>query len=100
MKVRLSEDGQADAERADAWWREHRPASPRLFADELGLALDLLSVSPGAGEVYKNLGGRALRRTLLEKTRQYVYHYAEDETVIVIAIWSTERGHGPPLRFA
>ena len=100
MKVRLSEDGQADAERVDAWWREHRPASPRLFADELGFVLELLATSPGAGEVYKNLRGRELRRTLLEKTRHYVYHYAESETVIVLAIWSTNRGHGPPLRLA
>lgn len=100
MKVRLSGDAEADALRIDAWWRENRPAAPTLFAEELAQVLELLRGSPDAGETYKRLQGQAVRRTLLEKTRHYVYHFVDDddETVVVIAIWSTERGHGPPLR--
>jgi len=28
------------------WWREHRPASPSLFTDELAEALELLAANP------------------------------------------------------
>ena len=98
MKVRLTDDGAADAERVDAWWRENRQTSPTLFNEELGRVLNLIGDSAGAGMIYKTLGGREVRRTLLEKTRHYVYHYVAEDAVVVVAIWGTERGNGPPLR--
>ena len=87
--------------RIDCWWREKRPSAPTLFADELALVLDLIRTSPSAGERSKRLDGQDVRRTLREKTRHYVYHFADDdeETAVVIAVWATERGRGPSLRF-
>jgi plasmid stabilization system protein ParE len=99
VKVRLNEDAEADVDVIDTWWRENRPEAPDLFRDELAAVLDLLASSPHAGETYKRLAGHAVRRTLLERTRRYVYHFvADDETVLVVAVWGTERGQGPRLR--
>jgi plasmid stabilization system protein ParE len=101
MNIRLNSSADDDAIRVDDWWRQNRPEAPTLFIDELVAALELLRTSPAAGERYKKLKGHWVRRTLLEKTRQYVYHFANDEegSVIVLAIWGTERRGGPPLRF-
>lgn len=99
MKVLLNEDAEADVDFVDAWWRENRKDAPNLFRDELTGILELLASSPRAGEAYKPLAGRTVRRTLLKRTRRYVYHFVlDDETVLVIAVWGTERGQGPPLR--
>lgn len=56
-----------------------------------------VSLAELAEEIYKTVRKRSVRRTLLEKSRHYAYHYVHEETVVLMAIWSTSRGHGPPL---
>lgn len=97
MKVRLSDEARADMLRIDTWWRENRPYAPDLFGEEIITVLELLATAPEAGETYRKIGGEAVRRTLLPKTRHYAYHHVQQDEVIVLAVWSTLRGEGPPL---
>ena len=53
MKVEFSGEARAQVERADAWWRENRPAAPDLFANELDQALIALEGTPGLGLRYE-----------------------------------------------
>jgi len=82
-----------------AWWREHRPAAPQLFALELADALELLAATPTLGIYYAKRRGRAIRRLLLPRSRYHIY-FTYDETADVIevcAVWQATRGRGPSL---
>lgn len=95
MKVELSDEARAAAGRADAWWRENRPAAPDLFANELDQALLALDGSPGVGLRYDPKPG--VRRLLLRRTGYHLYFLAEADRVFVVAVWSAYRGRGPEL---
>jgi plasmid stabilization system protein ParE len=84
----------------DGWWHANRPASPDLFADELGSAFDIIARTPNIGRSYQHPTVRGTRRILLRQTRYHVYYVASAEAVIVLAVWHARRGIGPPLRAA
>jgi hypothetical protein len=63
VKVEFSGEARAQVERADAWWRENRPAAPDLFANELDQVLVALEGAPGMGLRYEPKPG--IRRLLL-----------------------------------
>jgi hypothetical protein len=46
VKLRLSDLAQQQIEEIDAWWREHRQASPLLVREELREAVLLIESSP------------------------------------------------------
>lgn len=95
MRVELSAEARAEVERADAWWRENRPAAPDLFANELDQALIALEVAPGLGLRYAPKPG--IRRLLLQRTSYHLYFLVEANRVYVVALWSAYRGRGPAL---
>ena len=95
MKVELSAEAQAQVDRIDAWWREHRPAAPSLFAEELEAALRTLSATPAAALRYSPKPG--VRRLLLGRTRHHVYVVERESKLLVVAVWSAYRGRGPRL---
>ena len=82
-----------------AWWREHRPAAPQLFAVEVADALELLVATPTLGVQYMVRGGRPIRRLLLPRSRYHVYFtYDErDDLLDIRAVWHASRGDGPRL---
>jgi plasmid stabilization system protein ParE len=93
----LTPEARRQARSVDAWWREHRPYAPGLFAEELSSALTTLAGAPSAGRPYPHPRVRQVRRLLLPSTRHHVYYRIEEGAVIVLAIWSAVRGAGPPL---
>lgn len=95
MKVELSGEARAEVERADAWWRENRPAAPDLFANELDQALIALEGAPGLGLRYEPKPG--IRRLLLQRTSHHLYFLVQADRVYVVAVWSAYRGRGPAL---
>ncbi len=95
MKVELSGEARAEVERADAWWRENRPAAPDLFANELDQALIALEGTPGLGLRYEPKPG--ICRLLLQRTSYHLYFLVQADRVYVVAVWSAYRGRGPAL---
>jgi plasmid stabilization system protein ParE len=85
--------------RIGAWWKENRRAAPRAFDDELAHALELIALTPAAGEPWRSQKLPGVRRWLLEKTRYHVYYTADEEsrTVTVRMVWYAGRKRGPKL---
>jgi plasmid stabilization system protein ParE len=98
VKLRLSEEAQRDIETVDAWWREHRPAAPLLFRQELRAAIQQIETSPESGTPF--LGAKKpYRRVILPKSR-YLLYYEYDKATGVLAvasIWSARRSTNPNL---
>jgi len=97
-RVIVSDDAQAQSERADDLWRSNRADAPDLFDEEYSKALELLERYPDIGKRRRRVPG--LRVLLLRETRYHVYyvHDTEAEEVIVLAVWSAVRGRRPPLK--
>ena len=95
--VVLTEEARDQVRAVRAWWRQHRPAAPTLFADELAAALRRLSAAPSIGRGYSAPGLPGVRRVPLRVSRYHVYYAFDGDVVAVLAVWSSLRGHGPPL---
>jgi plasmid stabilization system protein ParE len=98
-RVELSPRAVCQIEAADEWWREHRPAAPLLFVDELEAALERLAVHPRSGRPYPRPRYPDLRRLVLTRTRYHIYYeYLPAEDVVWVEdVWSAVRGEDPPL---
>jgi plasmid stabilization system protein ParE len=97
--LRLSSELVVQADRADRWWREHRPAAPSLFAQELATTLARIRDLPLSGRPFPRPRHPQLRRAELARTRYFVvYEYDEvANTVLVHTVWSPSRRRSPPL---
>ena len=78
-------------------WRANRPASPSLFKAELDDAVSLVGRAASAWRKYDSAALEGVRRLPLQRTRFHVYYIVRANEVIVVAVWSALRGHGPPL---
>lgn len=97
--VRFSTQARAQAQAAHAWWKKNRPASPRLFRNELAEALDVLRTAPEIGQPYAHRRRKDVRRFVLQRTRYYLYYVVTPpDGVMILAVWSALRGRAPPLR--
>jgi hypothetical protein len=88
-EVRVASRAEGQIRAASAWWREHRPAAPQVFALEVADALDLLEVTPTIGVHYAQRDGRTIRRLLLPRSRYHLY-FTHDEAADVVevrAVW-------------
>jgi plasmid stabilization system protein ParE len=99
IRIQTTADVRRQVKDAAAWWRENRPEAPELFWRELSGALDLLRTAPLAGATYN---ARGVRRVLMPQTRYQVFYRYEASSgrLSVMAVWSSLRGKGPPLRNA
>ena len=95
--VVVSGDVEVQIGEIDRWWRQHRPAAPGLFVEELAACFDLLASAPYAGRRYAHPRIRDIRRMLLRSTGYHVYYTVRDEAVVVLAVWNASRGAGPDL---
>jgi plasmid stabilization system protein ParE len=93
--VRFSQAAFRHVDAADSWWRENRPAAPDLFLSELRRALSVVQGAPDSFAVLDEPRMHGLRRILLEKSRYHLYWTTTDDTIEILAIWHTSRGHGP-----
>jgi plasmid stabilization system protein ParE len=80
------------------WWRENRPASPDLLRRELAEARALLAEKPDVGPHVRG-AHPGVQRLLLLRTQYHIYYRVDRaaRAVIILAVWHTSRGTGPPL---
>lgn len=97
LALRFVPRARVQADEAERWWRSNRAAAPDLFASELDELLERVRLLPAAGSRYRNAALPDLRRCLMRQTGFHVYYVVRDEDLVVVAIWSGRRGHGPPL---
>ncbi|MBI4956396.1 MAG: hypothetical protein HY908_30545 [Myxococcales bacterium] len=99
MKFRFTGRADRRIEQVDLWWREHRPAAPSLFRDELDALLARLEHAPETGILHRTASGRLARRALLLRTRQYVYYAVDRDAALVtiLTVWGAARGREPKL---
>ena len=83
----------------DAWWRENRPAARVQVTEQLAAAFDLLAHSPALGSLYPHPTIAGVRRYPLKSTPYQLYYVADEPAgeLLVLALWSSMREHGPPL---
>lgn len=78
------------------WWREHRPAAPRLFQTELDEALLLLAEQPDRGRRVRARRRPNLRVLTLLRTRYLVFYELIPRPLEVI-VTRVRHGHRRPL---
>ena len=94
-EVRFSQAAFRHVDAADSWWRENRPAAPDLFLVELRRGLGFIENAPDSFAVLDEPRMPGLRRILLEKIRYHIYWTTTQNTIEILAVWHTSRGHGP-----
>ena len=52
MRFRFTPRAASEADREQAWWREHRPKAPDLFDEELEQAIGQIVHGPTVGTIY------------------------------------------------
>ena len=93
-------DAEAQIAQIGAWWRENRTKAPTLFKDELERVVAVIAEAPNTGAPYRRRGIPGLRRYRLHKTPYHVYYVprVEEGDLVVVAVWSSMRKRGPPIR--
>lgn len=88
-----------EIEAANAWWRENRRDAPNAIREELAIAIELISVQPGAGSVAASKRLAGVRRVLLPRINYLLYYRlrARLRRVDVVAFWHARRGGEPKL---
>jgi len=74
LPVIIAPEAKAQIHAIEVWWAANRPAAPDL---------------------HRHL--RGLRRALLRATRYHVYYELRGDSVSVLAVWHSHRGHAPKL---
>lgn len=97
-RVITTPEADADAQRIDEWWIQHRGAAPNLFVEELADAIALLGMEAGVGVRFPHSDIPGLRRYLLRSTRYPLYFVYTDDLVVIIAIWGATRGTTPRFK--
>jgi len=95
--VLISADAEAQLIAIRSWWLVNRPTAPDLFDRELDAAVVVIGKAPGAFPLYRREGDADIRRALLPKSRYALYFSVDVDHVLVVAVWHTARGSGPPL---
>ncbi len=93
----VSPEAEGQIEVIDAWWLEHRPASPDLFRQELAEAFSYVRAAPDAGHPYTRGTFKGIRRVPLRSTRHHVYYVVLQSTVHIVAVWGSVKKRGPKL---
>jgi plasmid stabilization system protein ParE len=74
MLIRITPEADEQIAAIQAWWVEHRPVAPSLFAEEFASGVDLIARMPRAGRRLRQRSVPGLRRLLLRSTRYHVYY--------------------------
>lgn len=98
VQIVLLDEAQRRFEAEDEWWREHRNAK-ELFVDEFAQTLERLRSMPDAGQRYRIVRGKLIRRVLMKKTgcQVYYFHDRERDLIEIHEIWGARRERGPRL---
>jgi hypothetical protein len=95
--VRFTTTAQGHVKREKTWRLENR-AYTDVFATEIEEALQILSIFPGVGTLYKEAGLSGLRRLYPRKIDCHLYYTFDEREVIVRALWGARRRRGPRIK--
>lgn len=96
-RILIAPDAEAQLASIRAWWIANRPMAPDLFDRELDAAVAILGEAPASLPLYHRDSGVDVRRVLLRGSRYALYFCIEPDHVLIVAVWHTARGSGPPL---
>jgi hypothetical protein len=68
---------------------------PEILSQDLGEAINALSVVPGIGSLYPQAPMTGVRRFYLERLMSHLYYTYDKHEVVIRALWHTRRGSGP-----
>lgn len=97
LKVVVTRRAAAQIERADAWWREHRPAAPQAVVDDFEAAKELLAFEPGIGSKCDSHRYPELRRWPLDRVHRHIYYDVRADKLVILAFWPQQRKRSPRL---
>jgi plasmid stabilization system protein ParE len=97
LRLRVTRRAVAEIDRADAWWRRHRPAAAGAVRDDLRAALDLLRRQPDIGQRVENARLPDVGRLQLDRVHHHVYFRVDGQELVVLAFWHTMRQQLPRL---
>ena len=93
-RVRLTAIAERHVEKKRAWWGKNRD-NLEIFELELEQAVAKISTLPGSGMSYPLANIPDLRRIYLRKIDCHLYYTADDQTVLIQALWGARRRRGP-----
>ncbi len=96
-KVTVSPEAVAEVVRIATWWRENRPAAPRLFQNELDDALVLIAEQPEIGTRARSKRVGNARIVELRRSRYRVFYQVLPLTREVLVV-HVRHGNRRPLR--
>jgi len=95
-QVRFTVTADEQVERQWQWWQDNRDY-PHVFLADLADALDRIATLPASGTLYLESGVPNLRRVYMVGIGSHLYYTFDDQEVLVHALWSARRQHGPHL---
>ena len=93
----ISADAELQLAAIRSWWRANRSAAPDLFDREVDATVEMLREAARSFPVYRTESDAEIRRALLPRSRFAVYFSIEPDAVLIVAVWHTARGSGPPI---
>lgn len=96
-RLRFTVRAADEIERADSWWREHRPAAPDAVRQDLERTLNVLLAQPGIGQRVMNARLVGVRRIHIDRIHHHVYYRVAGEELVVLRFWPSQRLKRPRL---
>ena len=99
MRVLVTPEAAALLVSRKTWWRANRSATADLFEREFLDAVAVIGERPALFPVTVKIGGREIRRILMEKTSCHLYYEIDDVpgVVKIVSAWGAVRGKPPQL---
>jgi plasmid stabilization system protein ParE len=99
MQVLVTPEAAALLESRKSWWRANRPATAELFEREFLDAVAVISDRPALFPVVVRIGGREIRRVLMEKTSCHLYYEIDEVAAFakIVSAWGAAQGKRPQL---
>jgi hypothetical protein len=99
MQVLVTPEAAALLETRKIWWRANRPATAELFEREFLDAVAVIGDRPALFPVVVTIGGREIRRVLMEKTSCHLYYEIDEVAALVkiVSAWGAAQGKRPQL---
>ncbi|MBN8508507.1 MAG: type II toxin-antitoxin system RelE/ParE family toxin [Burkholderiales bacterium] len=91
LRVRITVRAADEVDRADAWWRDNRPAAPSAIREDLHRALSILAVQPGIGQRVANARLAGVRRIHIDRVHHHVYDRVQGNELVVLRFWPSQR---------
>ena len=95
-RVRLTAIAEHHIEKKRAWWRKKRD-NQEILDQELEQAFGQIADLPGIGSIHPLAHIPGLRRIHLRKIDCHLYYTADEDAVLVQALWGARRARGPRI---